>query len=167
MQDNTYIVSIKPIDRQHRTRDTVLTLLMWGIYVYLWVPLITLGAWLVGFERFYQIMITYGGFEVVLDLLDWYAFIIITIAACIISWAGINYRRFHDRERRYAAPATKSREISEFFGIAETEVDRVRNSRRLLIDLDESGCISDITHYGYSGADSQAICDELEEVSSP
>ncbi len=106
MQTGTYIVAIKPIDRRHRARDTVLTLLMWGIYAYLWVPVITLGAWLVGFERFYTVMISYGGFEVVLDLLDWYALIIIAITTCIVSWSGINYVRFHNRERRYAAPVT-------------------------------------------------------------
>lgn len=167
MQDNTYIVSIKPIDRRHRTRDTVLTLLMWGIYVYLWVPLITVGAWLVGFERFYEVMITYGGFEVVLDLLDWYAFIIITIATCIVSWSGINYRRFHNRERRYAAPATKAREISEFFSIPETEIDRIRTTKRLLIELDELGCISNITHYGHAEADDQPNTVVLEDMSSP
>ena len=162
MQTGTYIVAIKPIDRRHRARDTVLTLLMWGIYAYLWVPVITLGAWLVGFERFYTVMISYGGFEVVLDLLDWYAFIIMTITACIMSWAGINYGRFHNRERRCAVPVTKTREISEFFGIAETEVERIRSAKRLLIELDGLGCITNITHYGHAETDDQAICLEPE-----
>ena len=167
MLDDTYIVSIEPKDRRHRTRDTVLTLLMWAVYVYLWVPLITLAAWLVGFERFYEVMITYGGFDVVLDLMNWYALIIITIAVCIISWAGINYSRFHDRERRNAVPMTKAREISEFFGIAETEVERMHHSRRLLIELDELACISNVTHYGHAEPDDQAIRLNPDEVSSP
>ena len=167
MLDDTYIFSVEPTDRRQQTRDTVLTLLMWGIYAYLWVPLITLGAWLVGFERFYEIMITFGGFEVVLDLLDWYALIILTIAVCIISWAGINYSRFHNRERRYAAPVTRATEISEFFGIAETEVDRIRTTKRLLIELDELGCVSNITRYGYPGTDDQPNTVVLEDLSSP
>ncbi len=167
MQDDAYIISIKPTDRRHQARDTVLTLLMWGVYIYLWIPLITMGAWLVGFERFYETMITYGGFDVVLGLMDWYALIIITIAACVVSWSGINYRRFHNRDRRYAAPAANAREISEFFGISETEVDRARTSRRLLIDLDELGCISEITHYACTEVDDQPNYVELEQVSSP
>lgn len=158
MQDNAYILSMQPTDRRYRTRDTVLTLMMWGVYVYLWVPLITLGGWLLGYERFYTIMILYGGLDIVLDLMDWYALIIMAIAACIISWAGINYSRFHDRERRTAAPVTKAREISEFFGISAAEVDRVRSSRRLWIDLDELGCIAKITHYGHYETDDQAAC---------
>jgi biofilm PGA synthesis protein PgaD len=167
MQDDTYIVSIRPIDRRQRARDTVLTLLMWGIYIYLWVPLITLAAWLAGFERFYEVMITYGGFDVVIELLDWYALIIISIAACIVSWSGINYRRFHNRERRYAAPLTKAQQISEFFGIPETEIDRVQSTRRLLIGLDEFGRISRIKRYAYAGADDQPNCVELDELSLP
>ena len=167
MLDDTYIVSIKPEDRQHRTRDAVLTLVMWGIYVYLWVPLITVGAWLVGFERFYEVMIIYGGLEVVLELLDWYASIIVLIAACIVSWSGINYRRFHSRERRYASPVTKARDISKFFDVAEAEVESIQTSRRLLIDLDGLGCISKITRYGYSETDDQPTYVELEDMLSP
>ena len=165
MQDNAYVLSVEPQDRRYRARDTVLTLLMWGVYVYLWVPLITLGGWLLGYERFYTIMILYGGLDVVLELMDWYALIISMIAVCIISWAGINYSRFHDRERRYAAPATKAREISEFFGISSTEVDRVRSSKRLLIDLDEFGGIAKITHYGVSETDDESDCLDLGEES--
>ena len=156
MQDDTYIISIKPIDRRNQARDTVLTLLMWGIYIYLWIPLITLAAWLLGFEHFYEIMITYGGFEVVLELLDWYALVLILISVCIVSWSGINYYRFHNRERRYAVPVTRAQKISEFFGLSDAEVERIQTSRRLLIELDELGCISKVTHYGYAGADDPA-----------
>jgi poly-beta-1,6-N-acetyl-D-glucosamine biosynthesis protein PgaD len=126
--------------------------------------LITLGAWLIGFERFYEIMITYGGLDVVLDLLNWYALIIAVIAACIVSWSGISYRRFHNRNRRYAAPMTKTQDISEFFNIPEAEIDRIRLSRRLLIDLDELGCISEIAHYDYVGPVDQPSYVELEQV---
>ena len=88
--------------------------------------------------------------------------IIITITACIVSWSGINYGRFHNRERRCAAPVTKTREISEFFGIAETEVERVRSAKRLLMELDGLGCIANITHYGLAETDDQATRFELE-----
>ena len=153
MKPDAYIVSIKPKDRRDQARDTVLTFLMWGVYLYLWIPLITLGAWLVGFERFYEVMINYGGFDVVMGLLDWYALMIITIAACIVSWAGINYRRFHGKERRYSASATQTHKISEFFGVSEAEVGRIQSSRRLVIDLDDLGCISKVTHGGFNGVD--------------
>ena len=162
MQDDAYIITIKPKERGHQARDTVLTLVMWGLYVYLWIPLITFGAWLVGFERFYEIMIVYGGLDVVMNLLDWYALAIILIAACIVSWSGINYHRFHNKDRRYAAPSTEAGEISAFFSVLETEVDRVKTSRRLLIELDELGYISEITHYAYVGADDRPNYVELE-----
>jgi hypothetical protein len=57
---------------------------------------------------------------------------------------------------------TKTREISEFFGIAETEVKRIRSAKRLLIELDALGCIANITHYGHAETDDQAICLEPE-----
>jgi poly-beta-1,6-N-acetyl-D-glucosamine biosynthesis protein PgaD len=149
MPDDAFIVSLNPIGRRHRTRDAVLTMIMWGVYIYLWIPLITLGAWLVGFERFYEVLIVYGGVNMLMDMLDWYAVVIITIATIIVTWSGINYRRFHGKERRRSAGHTTAHDISEFFGIPEKEVNRLRMSRRLQIDLDELGHIANITHYGY------------------
>lgn len=124
----------------------MLTLLMWGVYIYLWIPLITLGAWLLGFEKFYEVMISYGGFAVALRLIDMYALMIIAIATCVLSWSGINYYRFHNRERRATTAVSNRRDISEFFGIPELELERVQASRRMEIDLDESGRIMAITH---------------------
>jgi biofilm PGA synthesis protein PgaD len=166
MPDDAYIVSLKPIGRRQRARDTVLTLLMWGIYIYLWIPLITLGAWLVGFERFYEVVILYGGFDVIMDMLDWYAAVIITISTVIVTWSGINYRRFHNNERRRSAGAASARDLSEFFGVPEKEIERVRKSRRLQIDLDDLGYISNITHYGYVEDDAQHKTIELEPAPS-
>ncbi len=48
------------------------------------------------------------------------------------------------------------------FGIAETEVERVRSAKRLLIELDGLGCIANITHYGLAETDDQATRLELE-----
>lgn len=160
MQEDTYIVSVKPMDRRHRARDTVMTLMMWGIYIYLWIPLITLTAWLLGFERFYAVMVSYGGFAVALDLLDMFALMIIGIAICVLSWSGINYYRFHNRERRNATPAADLRAISEIFGLPEVEVERVRSARRLQIDLDELGGISKIEYNVRVGGEVQVYSAE-------
>jgi len=166
MQNDTYIVSVKPMGRRRRTRDTMLTLLMWGIYIYLWIPLITLGAWLVGFERFYEVVVLYGGYEMVLDMLDWYAMVIVGIATIIVSWSGINYRRFRNKERRRGATVVSSRQISEFYGIPPAEVDHARLSKRILIDLDELGFITNITHYGYVESGKSRNSVDVKEVQS-
>ena len=149
MQDESIIISIKSLGRRQRTRDSMLTALMWGIYIYLWIPAITLGAWLIGFERFYEVVALYGGYEMVLEMLDWYAMVILAIATCIVGWSGLNNRRFRNRERRNATAKTSSRQISEFFGNSEKEVRRAQQSRRILIELDDIGCISNMTYYGY------------------
>jgi len=150
MQSSEYIVSIKPAEHGNRARDTILTLALWGIYIYLWIPLITLAAWLFGFERFYEVMITYGGFEVAMDLLDLYALMIITIVISVLSWSGFNYYRFHRHERRQAAAETPVRSLSEFFDIPEADIERARSARRLRIDLDEQGRIASMSSDGHS-----------------
>ena len=141
MQNSEYIVTVKPADRRDQTRDTVLTFIMWGIYIYLWIPLITLLAWLFGFDRFYEVMITYGGFEVAVDLLDLYALMLISIVVSVVSWAGFNYYRFHRYDRRQTAPATHVQNLSEFFGVSEADIERARHAKILQIDLDDQGAI--------------------------
>ena len=44
-----------------RARDAVLTSLMWFIYAYLWLPLISLGAWIIGIDFAYDSLIAAGG----------------------------------------------------------------------------------------------------------
>lgn len=166
MSDDTYILSFEPKGRRQKARDTVLTLLMWGIYIYLWIPLITLGAWLVGFERFYEIVIRYGEFDVIVDMLVWWSAAVIAILTCIVSWSGINYRRFHNKERRSSAGAASARDIREFFGVSEKEIERVHLSKRMQIDMDDLGNISNITHYGFVEDDAQQESLELERASS-
>ena len=51
---------------------------------------------------------------------------------------------------------------SEFFNVSETEVDRALTSRRLLIELDELGCISEMSYYDYVRADDSPNYVELE-----
>ncbi len=51
---------------------------------------------------------------------------------------------------------------SEFFNVSETEVDRALTSRRLLIELDEPGCISEMSYYDYVRADDSPNYVELE-----
>ena len=46
---------------RERARDTLMTAGMWGAYLYLWVPLASLAAWLLGFEFSYEVMVRAGG----------------------------------------------------------------------------------------------------------
>jgi len=155
MSDEAYIISLETMGRRQRTKDTVLTLMMWGIYIYLWIPLITLGAWLVGFERAYEVLILYGGSDVIISMLSWCAACVISILTCIVAWSKINYSRFHNKDRRGSAGAANISDISEFFGVPEKEIERVHLSKRMQIDMDDLGNISDITHYGHVDEDAQ------------
>ena len=42
------------LTRRHRARDTLLTAIMWALYLYLWLPALSLVAWILGIEFAYD-----------------------------------------------------------------------------------------------------------------
>ena len=93
----------------------VLTFAFWGLYLYLWQPLLSLVLWSFGLGLAYEEMLHLGGFRGLLDLLVFYAGIICAMSAVFLGWGWINYLRFRGVDRRQAAPAVSPRELTEFF----------------------------------------------------
>ncbi len=126
-----------------RAGDQVLTLVMWGIYAYLWLPLISLIAWFLGIDLFYQEMVINGGFDAFVDLSGWYLLIIVIILVTVGGWSASNYFRFHDKNRRISQPTVSDQEMAEWFGIESDRLGAIRDSDRLRLAFDREGRIED------------------------
>ena len=68
--------------------------MMWLFYLYLWLPLITLGAWGLDFNFAYVHMILLEGYRALLHVLVIYLLIIVLMMVTLISWSQINLHRF-------------------------------------------------------------------------
>lgn len=122
-----------------RAGDQLLTLIMWAIYAYLWLPLISLLAWFIGIDLFYQEMVVNGGFEAFVELSTWYLIVIVLIVFMVGGWSASNYFRFHDKNRRQAQPQVSDPEIAAWFSLDEEKLGGIREADRALLIFDESG----------------------------
>ena len=118
------------------------TLLFWLLYVYLWMPLVSLLAWGLQFSFAYEHMIAHGGYKDLVKTLGSYGLAILVMSAVYIAWAAINYFRFHNLERRTAPDYVKLSDQAMAFGVQESALYRWQHSKNLVVYHDENGRVA-------------------------
>jgi biofilm PGA synthesis protein PgaD len=136
-----FINAPKLLPRGRRVADAVLTALMWAFYSYLWAPLISLVAWLLGFEFAYDVLVRAGGLQLLQDVIFFYGTTVAIIFVVVAGWSIINRSRFAHRNRRRAVPAVTEEEIATYFDIAPEQLATLRESRIIHVGLGQSGDI--------------------------
>ena len=142
MDDRTKDVHIDEpalLSRTARTRDKTLTALMWVVYGLLWLPLLSLGAWLFGLELAYDAMVRLGGASTLeLTLLDWFYALLIIIVT-IVAWSLLNRARFRNVKRRTQAVVVSDTQVCEWFRVSPAELEALRSGKNVGIDFDADG----------------------------
>ena len=100
--DDIYVNVPHLLSRRHRVADAIATGLMWAFYSDLWAPLISLVAWLPGFEFAFAVMVRAGGIHVLKEVMHWYGLMVLCIIIVVTAWSLLNRYRFADRGRRQA-----------------------------------------------------------------
>ena len=80
--------------------NTIVTLAFWALWFYLWIPLISLVAWLFGIEIFYEEFILMEGYHLLLSLFFRYGMVTLLISICLLGWAFYNQLRYRRKDRR-------------------------------------------------------------------
>jgi len=127
---------------QQRFMSRTLTLVFWGVWVYLWLPVITLAGWLAGLERFHFHMVVLEGYQGFLDLLVIYALIILGLGGVLIGWAKYNHLRFRGVERRRARPQVSVEAIARYVGRTGAEIEGWRAAQIAVVHHDAQGAIA-------------------------
>lgn len=122
-----------------RARDTLLTGVMWAFYLYLWVPLISLLAWLLGFELAYDVMIRSGGARDNASLLFGYAKVVGVICCAVTAWSIFNRLRFHGVTRRKFSQRVDDKAILNHFNFTLDELREFRAEKVVSVETDENG----------------------------
>jgi len=130
--------------RGTRLRDTVLTFLMWGVYFYLWLPLISLAGWLFGFRLFYDEMIIQGGYQTLMQVIGWYLLTIGLIVGTVLLWSYSNRTRFRGRERRRHSAPVSVETTTAYFNVTGADLARLKAAHRAVLVWDEAGQLTEI-----------------------
>ncbi len=127
------------VSRRIRNRDRILTTIMWVLYAYLWLPLVSLGAWYLGVQFAYDLVLRAGGTEPLVSLLFSFLLILLITALVVILWSWIQRARFAKNERRLSSPALQASDEQAFWDLSDADFEQIRSGKRLVIDLDETG----------------------------
>jgi biofilm PGA synthesis protein PgaD len=124
-----------------------ITLAFWALYVYLWLPLLTLAAWWIGVKVFNYHMIELQGYTGLIDKLGLYAAVIFVISAILIGWAELNRMRFKNQMRRMDNSEVTVDEIAEKYNLQAHKLTELRQKKSMTVYFSDHGAISDIREY--------------------
>jgi biofilm PGA synthesis protein PgaD len=122
----------------------MVTFIFWAVYVYLWMPLITLFAWWIGVKLFHINFIQQDGAAALLDNLALYALIILLISTTLILWAYIEQLRFKGKHRRQTGNTVTVQQVADKYKINEHKLARIRKKKVLEVHFSNQGEISSI-----------------------
>jgi biofilm PGA synthesis protein PgaD len=117
------------------------TLMLWLAYLYLWLPIISVIAWLLGARLFYHHIIERGGLGMLASDLQRYGLIIVAMVSVFLGWALINLYRFRNSRRNTRIVAVTTEMLARHYHIDEADVQRMQASQVTEISHDEDGNI--------------------------
>jgi poly-beta-1,6-N-acetyl-D-glucosamine biosynthesis protein PgaD len=121
-----------------RVTEDLITIVCWGIYLYLLLPMFTLFLWLLGVQTIYDQIIGERGYEELIRLLENGGITTLVILLILSGWTYYNYSWFKRRgERRGGRVMISSDvEISGMLGVEMAAMKEIRASCRLLVRID-------------------------------
>ncbi len=158
---NPFIISRPDLQTlRQRFGYSFLTFLFWLVWFYLWIPLLSLGGWIFGIDLIHDEMIVREGMQALIELLGWYFLVIFFISATLGLWALINLLRFRGHERRGERPIVEDIALASDFGVTSEQIASWRGCKRLVINHDIDGNITEVAATRLSGHTSNEVCEK-------
>jgi len=126
---------------RQRFASSILTFLFWAFWIYLWLPLVSLLAWLFGIDLFYEQLIVQSSYNDLIHIASWYLFVILMITVSLISWSVYNLFRFRNKDRRRHTVQVGLSEIAAHFSVDDQQLAHWHDAKRIVIRHDEQGNI--------------------------
>jgi len=119
--------------------ELVITVLFWGLWVYLITPLLSLGLWFIGIYLFVDRMITLGGYEVFAEQLVNYGAVVIVMWLVLTLWVIWNQRRYGRHNRRAEqSPSVTDAQLAETMHLSTKIISHAHVSRHIYLHFDQN-----------------------------
>ncbi len=142
MKNNFIIESPKLQPLRLKYSSTLLTFIFWVLWFYLWVPLITLGAWWLQISFFENEILVESGLDAFLDILPVFIAITLVLNSTLALWAYYNFSRFKGMDRRKALPPVNNADLIQIWGISKEALDTAQANKVSTILLSDNGEIT-------------------------
>lgn len=129
---------------QQKAMFGALTVLFWAIWVFLWMPLITLFAWLFFGQRFQFHMLELDGYKTFMGLLAVYCFVIGIMGGGLLLWATYNHLRFRGIDRRREMDVPSASAMGDHINHPSTAIDTWRSYAIVTVHHDDHGGITQV-----------------------
>jgi len=126
--------------RPQRLLFSSLTALAWLIWLYLFLPLLSLLAWWFGVDLFAKFILRPEDTAHLFTLLRYFGVVIIA-TVIIIAWSTYNLKRFGGLDRRKMTPPVSDADLCARFNIPQELLENLRTGRNLVLELDDLGQI--------------------------
>lgn len=117
------------------------TAFFWILWVYLWMPLITLAIWALGFDAYgdyFQKNIK-NHLDEMKHLFILYTSVIVVMGGSLLVWAKIEFMRFRNVSRRMCPVPAAVKELADFAQVATETMARLSSVRRMVVHHDDHG----------------------------
>jgi len=139
---NNFIIDTPKLQTlQLKYTSTLLTLVFWIVWFYLWVPLITLAGWWFQIRFFQQEMIMTDGFDAFLDVLPTFIGVTFALTGTLGLWALYNYKRFKGIDRRKPLPSVVKEDLIELLPITKNDLNAIQSNKISTVTISEKGAI--------------------------
>ncbi len=107
------------------------TSLMWGLWFYLFLPILTLILWALGFRNFYIEVFEFAGYKGLITILLKAGWVILSVFLVLRFWGLYNYWRFGKRERRKNLPSETLIKTVEYFRVSPEQIQDLQSSKEV------------------------------------
>ena len=125
--------------------EGILTLIFWGFWFYLWLPAISVIAWLLGFRFLYSQIVTLGGLDEFLVQLNIFSFGIFIASGILASWSFYNLKRYGAYNRRKKFYNSDLQGLASHLSLSVEELADIQRAKTLKFSFNEQGDICTVT----------------------
>lgn len=119
---------------------TALTSVLWLVWIYLWLPLVSLVAWGLGIRLFAIEMMRPENLDYLKELLL-YGQVMLLVFILVMAWSSYNLMRFRGIDRRRPPLPVTTAQEAEHFGIALGVIEDLKSARAITVRFTPSGRI--------------------------
>ncbi|MFD1439209.1 poly-beta-1,6-N-acetyl-D-glucosamine biosynthesis protein PgaD [Acinetobacter terrae] len=142
IEDESKLELPEYIDRPEYVRNKSmgysLQIVGWFIFMWLFMPVITMFFWWVEGKTIYQQMVIQAAPNSQLSLMNIIAMIAIFICVLLL-WATYNWARFHGEDRRRAPLAIDEKQLASSFKVNTVDILNMQLAKNLTLYYDEQG----------------------------
>ncbi|MHB8714449.1 MAG: poly-beta-1,6-N-acetyl-D-glucosamine biosynthesis protein PgaD [Sulfuricaulis sp.] len=121
---------------RHAT-ELLITMIFWGLWIYLITPLISLLLWFAGIYLFVNRMVTLGGYQAFAEQLVRYGSVVLGMWLALTLWVFWNLRRYGKRNRRIVLPPhVTDVQLAEAMHLSVDAISRLHRTRLIYLYFD-------------------------------